>query len=213
MIKSIDNVKQNSNSQILINHNKKQQPTFKGGAGIKFLDSFVKSQENLSVTRFVQDTTTNWFPKAALSRSKADFWEFSFLEFLESGLFYFAAPLLGEHLYRNKLFKKIQPKNLKQDISNNLPKSLEEIKKSKFCSKKEASSALEDIVSKAKFDYILLSYNDEGIISLEEIKNIFSKYGEYSCYEKKHRRFKADSKRNYTKDYTIEYIHCLKKHN
>ena len=89
----------------------------------------------------------------------------------------------------------------------------EEIKKSKFCSKKEASSALEDIVSKAKFDYILLSYNDEGIISLEEIKNIFSKYGEYSCYEKKHRRFKADSKRNYTKDYTIEYIHCLKKHN
>ena len=130
MIKSIDNVKQNSNLQILINHNKKQQPTFKGGAGIKFLDSFVKSQENLSVTRFVQDTTTNWFPKAALSRSKADFWEFSFLEFLESGLFYFAAPLLGEHLYRNKLFKKIQPKNLKQDISNNLPKSLEEIKKS-----------------------------------------------------------------------------------
>lgn len=130
MIKSIDNVKQNNNSQILINHNKKQQPIFKGGAGIKFLDSFVKSQENLSVTRFVQDTTTNWFPKAALSRSKADFWEFSFLEFLESGLFYFAAPLLGEHLYRNKLFKKIQPKNLKQDISNFLPKSLEEIKKS-----------------------------------------------------------------------------------
>ena len=90
------------------NLREKQKTNFKGitiPASTRFLDGFVKSQENLSTTRFIQDTTTNWLPKAALSRSKADFWEFSLLEFVESGLFYFAAPVLGEHLFRNKIFK------------------------------------------------------------------------------------------------------------
>ena len=80
-------------------------------ASTKILDGFIKSQENLSSTRFIQDTATNWLPKAALSRSKADFWEFSLLEFAESGLFYFAAPILGEHLYRNQIFKKMFANN------------------------------------------------------------------------------------------------------
>ena len=97
-------------------------------ASTKILDGFIKSQENLSSTRFIQDTATNWLPKAALSRSKADFWEFSLLEFAESGLFYFAAPILGEHLYRNQIFKKIQPKDLKSSISEKLPMSVSEIK-------------------------------------------------------------------------------------
>ena len=38
-----------------------------------------------------------------------------------------------------------------------------------------------------------------------------SKYGKYKCYGRKHKRFKADSKRDYIKDFTIEYIHCLEK--
>ena len=57
----------------------------------KMLDKFIKSQENLSHTRFIQGTLTNWFPKAILSRSFIDFSEFTFLELLESGIFYFAA--------------------------------------------------------------------------------------------------------------------------
>ena len=87
----------------------------------------------------------------------------------------------------------------------------ETTKKSKFCSKKDATQAFEDIIKNAKFKYILLSYNDEGIIPIEDIKRIMSKYGKYKCYGKKHKRFKADSKRDYIKDFTIEYIHCLEK--
>lgn len=135
MIKSINNdYSTQYKTSLKIKYKNKEQTAFKGAgtfsAGTRFLDAFVKSQENLSATRFIQDTTTNWLPKAALSRSKADFWEFSFLEFLESGLFYFAAPLLGEHLYRNGLFKKVQPENLKKEITENIPKSLNDIKKS-----------------------------------------------------------------------------------
>ena len=124
----------------LLQNNRQQyknspQPNFKGSTGngtIKILDAFIKSQENLSSTRFIQDTATNWVPKALLSRSKADFWEFTFLEFLESGLFYYAAPFFGEHLYKKGLFKAIQPKKLKENIVKNIPESLETIKKSNF---------------------------------------------------------------------------------
>lgn len=98
----------------------------------KRLDKFLKSQENLSHTRFIQGTLTNWFPKAALSRSFIDFGEFTFLEFLESGIFYFAAPFFGEHAFRNGLFKKVQPKKLQKTIMKEVPKSIEEIKKSKL---------------------------------------------------------------------------------
>ena len=99
------------------------------------MDNFLKSQENLSSTRFIQGTLTNWFPKAVLSRSFIDFSEFTFLEFLESGIFYFAAPFFGEHLFRNKLFKAVQPKKIKDSVVKNLPKSLDEINNSKALSK------------------------------------------------------------------------------
>ena len=87
----------------------------------------------------------------------------------------------------------------------------ETTKKSKYCIKKEAIHAFENLIKNANFKYILLSYNDEGIIPIEEIKRIMSKYGKYKCYGRKHRRFKSDKNREYIKDFTIEYIHCLEK--
>ena len=112
-----------------------QKPTFRGvnkefSKSTKYLDKFLKSQENLSHTRFIQGTLTNWFPKAVLSRSFVDFSEFTFLEFIESGIFYFAAPFFGEHLFRNKLFKAVQPKKIRENVVKNLANSVDEIKKS-----------------------------------------------------------------------------------
>ena len=77
--------------------------------------------------------------------------------------------------------------------------------------KREATETFENLIKNADFKYLLLSYNDEGIIPLDEIERIMSKYGKYKRYEQKHRRFKADTKRDYLKDFTIEYIHCLEK--
>lgn len=84
-------------------------------------------------------------------------------------------------------------------------------KKSKYCMKKEATAAFEDLIKHANFKYIFLSYNDEGIIPMADIRKIMSKYGKYKCYSRKHKRFKSDTKRDYIKDFTIEYIHCLEK--
>lgn len=84
-------------------------------------------------------------------------------------------------------------------------------KRSKYCMKKEVEQTFEELIKNAKFKYIFLSYNDEGIIPFKRIEEIMSKYGSYKVYKQKHKRYKADNKRRYLKNNTIEYIHCLKK--
>lgn len=113
------------------------QPTFKANIPnfnrtTKALDKFLKSQENLSHTRFIQSTLTTWFPKVVLARGFIDFCDFTFLEFIESGIFYFAAPLLGEHAFRKGLFKAVQPKKVQKAIEKHIPESIEQIKKSQL---------------------------------------------------------------------------------
>ena len=97
------------------------------------------------------------------------------------------------------------------DIKGKTGVRVDTSKKSAYCSKSLVINAFEDIIKNANFKYILLSYNDEGIIPFEKIQAIMSKYGEYKVYETNHKRFKADSNRKYIKNSTIEYIHCLKK--
>ena len=110
---------------------------------LKVADLFIQSQENLSSTRFIQDTATNWFPKAVFARSKADFAEMTFLEMLESGIFYFALPILGEKVLRNNVFKHIPHKNIKSQVNELIPKTLNQIKNSNVQSeiKKQAVSS------------------------------------------------------------------------
>lgn len=83
--------------------------------------------------------------------------------------------------------------------------------KSLYCSKRTVETVFDDLISNADFKYIFLSYNNEGLMNLDTIKNIMSKYGRYVCRTKEYRRFKADKdeNRNIFSDYTTEYIHCL----
>ena len=83
--------------------------------------------------------------------------------------------------------------------------------KSKFCSKRTVAETFEDLIKNAQFKYIFLSYNNEGLMSLDTIKEIMSRYGEYSFFTKEHKRFKADKdeNRNIVADSTTEYMHCL----
>ncbi|MDO7253131.1 DNA adenine methylase [Helicobacter cappadocius] len=88
---------------------------------------------------------------------------------------------------------------------------LRDYQTSSFCKKNQVASALEDIIKNAEFNYIFLSYNDEGLLSLEEIKSIFSKYGRYNAISQPYQRFKADSSRIHKQNSTIEYLHVLSK--
>lgn len=88
---------------------------------------------------------------------------------------------------------------------------LREYEKSNWCKKAKVANELETLIKNAKFEWIFLSYNDEGLLSLEQIRAIFEKYGIYSCERQKHQRFKADSNRTHKQDSTIEYLHILHK--
>ena len=83
--------------------------------------------------------------------------------------------------------------------------------KSKFCSKSQVNQVFEELISDADFKYIFLSYNDEGLMSLETIKKIMEKYGKYQCFTTDYKRFRADKEenRNHKKSSTVEYLHCL----
>lgn len=85
------------------------------------------------------------------------------------------------------------------------------LQKSAFCSKRTVEDAFEDVIKKANFKYIFLSYNNEGLMPIEIIKEIMSKYGIYEVYTKDYKRFKADKEenRNHKANETIEYLHCL----
>lgn len=86
-----------------------------------------------------------------------------------------------------------------------------EHQKSNFCSIKTVAKVFEDLISDADFKFIFLSYNNEGLMSLDTIKNIMSKYGEYLVFTKDYHRFRADKEenRNHKGNSTIEYLHCL----
>ena len=85
--------------------------------------------------------------------------------------------------------------------------------KSKFCSKRTVLNEFEYLIKNAKFKYIFLSYNNEGLMSLEDIKNIMSKYGKYDLFKQEYKRFKADveKNRNIKASSTVEYLHWIKK--
>jgi len=78
-----------------------------------------------------------------------------------------------------------------------------------YCSRAEAKNTFRDLISKANVKYIFLSYNNEGIMNLEDIKEVMSLRGKYGYFTKKYNRFKADKNRNYKAEKTIEYLHFV----
>ncbi|WP_420482222.1 DNA adenine methylase [Brachyspira intermedia] len=81
--------------------------------------------------------------------------------------------------------------------------------KSLYCNKNYVYNAFEELINKANAKYIFLSYNNEGLLSLEDIKKIMSKKGKYGLFVKEYSRFKADSKRYNSASKTCEYLHYL----
>ncbi len=83
--------------------------------------------------------------------------------------------------------------------------------KSLYCSKAQVGKVFKDLILGAKMKYIFLSYNNEGLMSMQDIKKIMSLRGNYGYFTKEHNRFKADKleNRNYSANKTIEYLHFV----
>jgi adenine-specific DNA-methyltransferase len=91
-----------------------------------------------------------------------------------------------------------------------------ETQKSLFSSKKFAKIELEKIIKSSKSEFIILSYNNEGIITHKQIEEILKKFGDYKEYSKIYRRFRTErnhEKRKYkeTGEKVVESLFILKK--
>lgn len=84
-------------------------------------------------------------------------------------------------------------------------------KRSRYCSRVKVHQVFDDLLKNARFQYVFLSYNNEGLLSPEIIRQTMSKYGRYDCIEMRHQRFKADSNENrvHHAHATTEYLHVL----
>lgn len=103
------------------------------------------------------------------------------------------------------LNKIIENKNFKSDKITGLT----DYNKSNYCKKDKVFETFENLICEAKFKYIFISYNNEGLIEEKEFENMLKKYGEYSLYKKEYKRFKADAKRPNQSPTTFEHLHVL----
>jgi len=90
---------------------------------------------------------------------------------------------------------------------------LRDYNRSKYCSRQTVSTEFEELIKNANFKYIFLSYNNEGLMSVEEIKKTMTKYGKYNLKSTNYQKFRADKEtnRNHIGNKTEEYLHILEK--
>lgn len=83
--------------------------------------------------------------------------------------------------------------------------------KSNYCKKNVVVNAFDELIKNAQFQYIFLSYNNEGLMTQAEVKAVMEKYGAYSVATTAYQRFKADKteNRNHKAISTVEYLHVL----
>jgi adenine-specific DNA-methyltransferase len=88
-------------------------------------------------------------------------------------------------------------------------------KKSSYSQKNNSIKAFEDLILNANTKYIILSYNNEGIIPRGEILRILNNKGKVTEYTTDYRRFRTErdhQKRQYKKcdDRVVEHLYLVK---
>lgn len=96
-----------------------------------------------------------------------------------------------------------------KDFTSEKITGLTDYNKSNYCKKDKVHSEFEQLIKDADFEYIFISYNNEGLIQEDEFQAILKKYGQYTLHKKEYKRFKADSKRPNQAPTTFEHLHQL----
>lgn len=81
--------------------------------------------------------------------------------------------------------------------------------RSRWCQKRAVQEELRATLKTASFRYILMSYNDEGLLDAKRIRSIFEAFGRYDCVSRAHPRLRTSKKS--PKKETLETLHLLEK--
>ncbi len=88
---------------------------------------------------------------------------------------------------------------------------LENYNKSSFCRKAGLKTLFDQLINKLvkkSAKYIFVSYNNEGLLSITDLREILSKYGKVELKEKKYKRFKSSIEDD-SGDSVQELLWCL----
>lgn len=83
--------------------------------------------------------------------------------------------------------------------------------KSVYNKKNEALCAFEQLVGDIDSKYLIISYNNEGFISLDEMQGMLSKYGDLSIKEIDYITFRGSRNLKNRNTHTTEYLFILRK--
>jgi adenine-specific DNA-methyltransferase len=85
--------------------------------------------------------------------------------------------------------------------------TINEYNRSHFCSKAKVKNSFKTILDNLKCNYIFMSYNNEGLLNCDELKELLSSYGELKLYKIPYKKFKAH--KNVIGDTVFEYLWFL----
>ncbi|MBW7955694.1 DNA adenine methylase [Patescibacteria group bacterium] len=122
-------------------------------------------------------------------------------------------PPYNQHPYGSNYFMlNIINEGKQVEIQDGVSGIVKEWNKSAYNKKKEAIEAMDELVKNTKAKYILISYNDEGIIPLPSFERILSQYGEWHVKEKDYNTYRGSRNLNNRNIKVKELLWVLKKH-
>ncbi|MCK9446640.1 DNA adenine methylase [bacterium] len=115
-------------------------------------------------------------------------------------------PYGSNYFMLNVIAKYEEPK----DISNvsGIPKDW---KKSAYNKRNDAIESFDHLIKNTKSKFILLSYNNEGIINTEELKSIMGKYGDIDLIKQEYNTFRGSRNLKDRSNKVDELLYILKK--
>ena len=93
----------------------------------------------------------------------------------------------------------------------------DEDRRSGWCRRATCESALHELLGALDARHILLSYNDEGLLSVEQIESALREAGNpdsYECFQQEYQRYRSDGDhagRRYTRNSVRERLHYVRR--
>lgn len=85
-------------------------------------------------------------------------------------------------------------------------------RRSAYCYKSSALKAFQELVSKLKARYILVSYSTDGIIELPDLLSCLNERGDLSVVLKQYKRYRVSSQRPSLRPHTTEFVAIVDTH-
>jgi adenine-specific DNA-methyltransferase len=130
----------------------------------------------------------------------------------EIDLAYFDPPY-NQHPYGSNYFMLniIAGDSNEIDIQDGVSGIAQKWNRSSYNKAKQAEAALDDLISNTRAKYILLSYNDEGLIGLEDLKRIMKRHGKCDVMTQEYNTYRGSRNLKGRNIKVKEYLWILEK--